>query len=306
MREPTRTERFLMAVLGALVLLLVVLIVVRSVRGTLDRNRAEELRLRGLLEEYNSWIAQAEIWKEREQWLLTHQPLVWNREKSEADFAQMLQETVAAEGMQILGQRLAGSQEVGKFVESSIQMTIKGTTEAIIRWLHRLQQPGEFLSVRQLNLRLDGDKKNLRAEVGVVRFYRREEEFLEQEPAEGKVNPSEEVPDQELPNEESSEPTQNDPSESSAAEEAETQEGNSPPPTDLQPLTPSEENQSADEIEKQVGQPPQLPLDDPLQTYAAEDNAPQADDPIPPNSEPTPPSLPLDDPQPLDETKPQE
>ncbi len=171
MREPTKSERTLMLLLGGIFVALLLLFAWQALQKKLQEHRKEEAELRKQLADMQPWIGQEPLWVERRTWLQENPPEQWHRETSEADLVQQLQTSLAAQGLDILNQRLIGAQDLAGFREIAVQITLRGTTEKIVRWLHEVQQPGEFVAIRQFNLRADADKANLRAEVFLVRHY---------------------------------------------------------------------------------------------------------------------------------------
>jgi len=171
MRAPTKSEKFLLGIFGAMVLGFLGLVVWGWLQRSLAHQRSQEIVLREQTTELHRWQGEKETWESRGRWLAGNPPPPWQREDSEAAFVQDLQRSVAASGLEILSQRLAGSASLPGFEEVTVQLTVRASTEELVRWLHGLQQPGRFLAVRQLNVRADGDKENLRAELQLTQFY---------------------------------------------------------------------------------------------------------------------------------------
>jgi len=172
MRSPTKSEQLLLAVFGAMILVFVGIVIWGWLQRSLTQQRSEEVVLREQIDELRRWQSEKDIWEIRGRWLAANPPPVWAQEASEAAFVQELQRSVAASGIEILAQRLAGSESIPGFEQVTVQLTIRASTEELVRWLHELQQPGKYLAVTQLNVRADGDGENLRAEVQLTRTYR--------------------------------------------------------------------------------------------------------------------------------------
>lgn len=171
MRALTKNEK----VLGGLFLLLgvglLLLLLATSARRWIQRGQTEARDLRARLVEARQWIDEEPVWSARAEWLRANPLPAWQEDQSEAELIQKIQESLGREGITINSQRLlAASSQAGRH-EIGVELSLKGTTTQIVRWLHTIQQPGEFIHIRQINLRADPDKTNLRADVSLVRYY---------------------------------------------------------------------------------------------------------------------------------------
>jgi hypothetical protein len=172
MRAPTKSEQLLLIIFGAMILGFVGIVIWGWFQKSLTQQRTQEIILQEQIDELRRWQGEKDIWETRGRWLAANPPPLWSREDSEATFVQELQRSVAVSGIEILSQRLAGTESLRGFEEVNVQLTIRASTEELVRWLHDLQQPGKYLAVSQLNLRADGEGENLRAEIQLTRFYR--------------------------------------------------------------------------------------------------------------------------------------
>lgn len=172
MRAPTKSEKLLLVVFAAMLLFLLGILLWRALQQNLRGRHSADAALVAQIEELRGWTSQKDLWLERGAWLQENPPPAWDRETSEAELVQKLQSTLASNGIDIVGQRLIGTSEISGYREIAVQLTLRGTTEEIVRWLNAIQQPGEFIAIRQLNLRADQDKESLRVEVSLVRHYR--------------------------------------------------------------------------------------------------------------------------------------
>ncbi len=171
MRELTKNEKILLSLIAVLIAGFLIVFTWKTLQRKAAEQLAEEFSIGTKIGELRKWIDEENLWQSRALWLQENPPPTWERDKSEADLVQQIQSSLAEQGIDILSQRIGNTQELGDLQEVSVQLTLKGTTEEIIRWLHEQQQPGNYISLRQLNLRADSDKENLRAEIGMTRHY---------------------------------------------------------------------------------------------------------------------------------------
>lgn len=201
MREPTKSERLLLVVFAAMIMVFLGLLLRGWLQRAMSQQQSQQEVLREQLVELRRWQGEKQIWEERGRWLAGNPLPAWEQENSDASFVQDLQRSVAASGIEILSQRLAENLTAPGFESVSVQLVVRASTEELVRWLHDLQQPGKFLAVNQLNIRADGDGENLRAEMQLTRFYRvvdaqalLEETPLMQEPTPAVMPDSEGMP----------------------------------------------------------------------------------------------------------------
>lgn len=185
MRPLTKAEKFLSGIFALAALVVVVIFGSSFVRKELDGAKRREIDLKTQLEELNTWVGEATLWNERAEWMAENQPPIWDEETSESGLVEQLQKSLGDAGIEINSQRLLATSDLAGYREIGIDLTLKGRTEAVIRWLHGLQQPGEFVAIRQMSIKSDPDKVNLRVDISLVRHY------LEGEVSGGEAPPNE-------------------------------------------------------------------------------------------------------------------
>jgi hypothetical protein len=171
MRAPTKSESLLLGVFGIVIVVLFLILGWQALQRGLTGQRQRAAALQGQLDELSQWVGQEAVWQERGRWLMENPLPLWQREASESGLVQELQTTLARAGINIINQSLAGTEQFGDFFAVTVQLTLRATTEELVRWLHATQQPGEFTQIEQLNLRADSEQPNLRAEVRLTRFF---------------------------------------------------------------------------------------------------------------------------------------
>lgn len=171
MRTLTRNEKVLGGLFLALAVGLVLLVLASTARRWVQQGQTARRELQARIAEAQQWLDEEPLWRARADWLRANPLPPWHAEESEAELIQNLQASLAREGITINSQRLLTASEQPGQNTIGAELSLKGTTTQIVRWLHGIQQPGEFLTIRQINLRADADKTNLRADVSLVRHY---------------------------------------------------------------------------------------------------------------------------------------
>lgn len=136
-------------------------------RETLARKDAE-------LVELQRWIGEKGIWENRESWMKAHPMPLYQKQRSEAEFVQTIQASLAKYGLQTVDQRMQETRENATFVEVPIDLTLDATLEQLIRWLYDVQRPNNFRVISQIRLRSTGDSASIRAEVSLFQLFTHE------------------------------------------------------------------------------------------------------------------------------------
>jgi len=171
MRPLTKNEKVLGTVFAGVLLLMGLLIGVASVRRTVDAARREQSALSARIAELRQWETRRDTLERRAAWLRENSPPVWDEQNSTSRLVEDLQESLGRMNIEINNQRLLETAYHGKFCEAGVQLNLKASTEELVRWLYEIQRPGKFITVRQINLRSDSDKSNLRAELSIVKHF---------------------------------------------------------------------------------------------------------------------------------------
>jgi hypothetical protein len=172
MRPTTRSEKILLAVLG-LVLLGGLLFfggkAVLQKQSTLDLTRgslrADNAEAMVELQDEPRWVA-------RSQWIHDHEPVTQEEGDARAQVLSSVVQGARDHHLEIQEQNLGEVEHgaAGAKVESEVR--VKGSMEALCRWLAELQQPEKFYAVDLLSLKADQDEKSMVCTLHISRYFR--------------------------------------------------------------------------------------------------------------------------------------
>ena len=171
MRRLTKRESKLLVIfLGAIFVILnfmgVAFLVGRQ--GEL-RSKLGDLRNERL--EANSWLAEKDLWQQREEWMDSKQPKLQNTGEANAALLEALQTGARKQNITIMEQGFGEPNTQPSYQEISVKLKINGSLESITRWLVELQQPGNFQAVPTLSMKSDSDPSKVICELTVARWY---------------------------------------------------------------------------------------------------------------------------------------
>ncbi|OYW74276.1 MAG: hypothetical protein B7Z37_18370 [Verrucomicrobia bacterium 12-59-8] len=162
-----------------LIMLLVVLAVVsggaimaqrllRVQRGLERREQALELR-RG---EAGTILAEADLWKQRLEWLQRSQPPMTSENEASKELLEGLLGSAAKEGLTVQKQLLHELVSAEFYREVGVTLTVKGALPGVFRWMHQVLSPESFCMVSGLKVVPDSvDTANVVATVHFSRLY---------------------------------------------------------------------------------------------------------------------------------------
>ena len=108
--------------------------------------------------EADALLSQKDFWKTRSEWLAAKQP-VYPAKRADADNAidELIRDTARANGITIITPQAEEPEhlEAADSTSASMMISAKGPLEKMLRWLHGLQKPEAFISIKGLALAPD-------------------------------------------------------------------------------------------------------------------------------------------------------
>lgn len=172
MRALTAKEkRLLMVLLGALFVLVNViglnmyLARLQGLQSAIVKRQSEAVENRAILEEGGVWL-------ERAAWLDANQPIddVATTD-DDAKFYEFVESSAKNAGLSYQRRDAGTLPHSDVLAEVFDTSQVKGTMEALVKWLVQLQDPAAFRAVKQITIR-SGEPPQVLAEVTVARWYR--------------------------------------------------------------------------------------------------------------------------------------
>lgn len=176
MRPLTSKEKRLGIIFAVIALLAINLIVMRWLSTEIQtmRGRLAELNIEN--QSLRSLVLERPYWETRSTWLKENQPSVYAGQSTDSEFAERIQREIRTYNLTIENQQLLGSERLGDWVFTPMDLTLRGNLESIVRWLQSAQGPGKFMSVQSFNLRQSDDA------TGMILRIRLRQLFLAEKP----------------------------------------------------------------------------------------------------------------------------
>jgi len=172
MRPTTSSEKFLLGVLGCVILGGVVFFGGKALwqkQAALDLERAS---LRADNAEAQVDLQQAPLSAQRQKWIRDNEPAFGEEGDTRAQVLNFVVQGARGHHLEIQEQNLGDVQHGpgGAKVESEVR--VKGSMEALCRWLAELQKPEGFYAVDLFSLKADQDMKSMVCTLHVSRTFR--------------------------------------------------------------------------------------------------------------------------------------
>jgi hypothetical protein len=157
MRKLTSLERRLLLALGTAAILLLNLVVIRWISAQVRESRAAIETVNRETAEYQLLASERPYWEARQAWLESNQPVSHSGPATDSAFAEKMQSEMRKFNLTIETQQLGQSENLGDWIATPLDLTVRGNLESLVRWLQSTQAPGKFIAVRSFNLRQSED-----------------------------------------------------------------------------------------------------------------------------------------------------
>ena len=172
MKALNAREKVLSFLVGGTVLLLVNVFVIQFLLDNYRKLQADYAAKTQSLRVMRELVANTGPWKEREEWLSAKQPLLQNPATAAVDLLREVKDIAQQQGVAIEQQALGEPQTEAQYTAVNVTLETKSTWEAMVRFMHALQNPGQFLVVDNANLRIDTqDQTKMRGQWRVSKWY---------------------------------------------------------------------------------------------------------------------------------------
>lgn len=172
MRELNRNERLLATLLGAAMFLLLNLFGMKWVSSHIAAARGDITRSKGEVAAARTLLEQRPFWTARQDWVAEHPPEAYDERTSRAKFVQSVQDSLNKQDLKTESIQPLETERDGRLAITGIELTVTGRLESIVRWLHALQQPGNYQLVRSFTLRQADDGNTMQAVVRLGKVFR--------------------------------------------------------------------------------------------------------------------------------------
>jgi hypothetical protein len=171
MRPTTNSEKFLLGVLGLVVLGGILFFggkALNQKQQALDLSRAS---LRADQAEAEVDLQKKYLWMQRRAWIKDHEPAFGEEGDTRAQVLNYVVKGARDHHLEILEQNLGDVQHGPGGARVNVEIKIKGSMEALCRWLAALQKPESFYALSLFSLKADQDQKSMVCTLQIARYF---------------------------------------------------------------------------------------------------------------------------------------
>lgn len=117
-------------------------------------------------------LQKQEFWAKRKSWIEKNQPAMADEGDTKAQLLESALKGARDQELEILEQNLGDVQHGPGGACVNVELKVKGSTEALCRWLTGLQKPASFYAVSQISLKADQDEKSMICSVQLARYFK--------------------------------------------------------------------------------------------------------------------------------------
>lgn len=168
----TKSEKYLLVVLGLVVLGGAVFFgghALNEKQTALDLQRAT---LRADQAEAEVDLQQVPLWTLRADWIRANEPSLGDEDDARAQVLASIIKSARDHKLEVLSQDLGEVEHGPSSVKVNAEIRLKGSMEALCRWLAELQKPANCYAVRLFSLQADQDQKSMVCKLRIARYFR--------------------------------------------------------------------------------------------------------------------------------------
>ncbi len=172
MRSLTVTEKRLGMAFGAILLVVLNIFVMRWLSSEIQASRGKLVELDIETGSLKALVLERPYWETRAEWLSQNQAPTYAGQTTDSEFAERIQRETRQFDLAIENQQLLEAEQLGDWVATPMDLTLRGSLEAIVRWLQSAQGPGRFVSVQSFNLRQSEDGEGMILRIRLRQLFR--------------------------------------------------------------------------------------------------------------------------------------
>lgn len=173
MRALNPNERKLVVIFGSALFLILNIVLAKWFIAQTHGVQSRIAELQSTEQGYQVVFSDKSRWEARKSWIQSIPMLSHDGPGTDSQFAEKMQQSITQFGLSIESQQLHESENQGDIVTVSLDLTIKGKLEPIVRWMHEVQQPGKYFVIRAFTLKRFDEGANMSARMNVCGLFHR-------------------------------------------------------------------------------------------------------------------------------------
>jgi hypothetical protein len=161
MAQLSQRERMLATVVGAVLLLVLNLVVIKFFMKNQRRLRDEFATKTGQLQVNRTRFENKETWAQRDAWLKEKQPVLKNEGTAGGELLEEIREVAKKTDVQPLEPQILNPERHPLYISVPVSIEAKASPKALRDFLYQMQGPDRFIVFETAKLQIDKDDKAL-------------------------------------------------------------------------------------------------------------------------------------------------
>ena len=117
-------------------------------------------------------LQKQEMWEKRLKWIAEHEPPLGEEGEAKAQVLEAVTKGAKDNKLEIMEQSLGDTQTGPGGTRINVTIKVKGSMEALCKWMSELEKPASFYAVVLFSLKADQDQKSMVCSMQVVRYFK--------------------------------------------------------------------------------------------------------------------------------------
>ena len=117
-------------------------------------------------------LVETDLWKKRMAWIEANEPALGNEGDAKAQVLEAVLKGARDNKLEIMEQNLNDVQHGAAGTQVNVTVKVKGSMEALAKWLTDLQKPEQFFAISTFSLRADQDQKSMVCNLQIARYFK--------------------------------------------------------------------------------------------------------------------------------------
>jgi hypothetical protein len=117
-------------------------------------------------------LVESDLWAQRMAWISAHESPLDNEGDAKAQLLETVLKGARDNKLEIVEQSLNDVQHGAAGAQVNVSVKVKGSMDALVKWLVDLQKPEQFFAISSFSLHADQDQKSMVCTLQIARYFK--------------------------------------------------------------------------------------------------------------------------------------
>ena len=171
--QSSKNEKFLLSILAAIVFVSGNYFGYRWLSQKQSSLQLDYVQLQADQAEAKVDLLESATWAQRKAWIHDHEPPLGDEGAAKAQVLDFVEKGIRDNKLDLMDQQILDEVEHGAGgTRINVSVKVKGSMQALVKWLTDLQQPDQFYAVSFKDLKADEDAKSMVCTLQISRYFK--------------------------------------------------------------------------------------------------------------------------------------